>query len=179
MAIEGGVKVLFIDATDNLAGWEHSYSRAMYDSLKRRRITLVGTGPHFLGKLDELPSIIRSEDDINCIFLQANVEAVGGRAKECWESLNQTESLKNRLFAVAMCNGFDKSLSDEILNHKSGCSITICPVDELSKRQSSAFFVKLLIELDLHCSESISSFMARFAFAKAKRFAPDLIQINS
>ena len=179
MVIEGNLKVLFIDATENLVGWEHSYSKAMYDSLKRRKISLVGDGPYLLGKLDDLHSIIRTEEDINCIFLQANGKNVDGRAREYWVELNRIKCLKNRLFALSMCNGFDKSLSHEVLNFKSGSSITVCPIDQLSKRQSSAFFVKLFIELDLHCSQSISSFMARFAFAKAKQFAPDLIQINS
>ena len=178
MAIQGRPNVLFLDATANLRGWEHLSARTMFDSMKRRGISLVGDGPRLLEKLDELPSTICGDQYINCIFLQVNGEDIGGWARDCWLALQRSTILKNRLFALSICDGFDQYLSEEILNYKGDCSISVCPVNQLTKRQSAAFFVKFFIELDLHCSQSISPMMARFAFAKAKRFALGHVAIN-
>ena len=146
--------------------------------MRRRGVSLLGDGPHLLTQADELTHALELHPDFNCLLLQAHGATVGGCARDCWRSLCETDVLTERLFAMSVCNGFDPSLSADILEDSSATSMVVVPVESLPARRTGPFFVKFFVELDLHCPQSINPMMARFAFAKAQKFAPGKMKIR-
>jgi len=146
--------------------------------MRRRGVTLLGDGPHLLTQAEELSQALELHPDFNCLLLQAHGPAAGGCARECWRSLCESGALTERLFAMSLCNGFDPSLPAEILEDSAATSMVVVPVEGLSVRSTGPFFVKFFVELHLHCPQSINAMMARFAFAKAQKFAPGQVKIR-
>jgi hypothetical protein len=158
ITIPGSPRILFVDATQNIQGWEHEFSDRLYQSLRRSELHMLENGPLRVREVTELKL---NDFAFNCMILFAHAETE--------VSLPHLESGLHP-FLLAVCSqNFDPRVSEEVLKSTpTVVPIAIAPLSSMTPREAGLFYLKFFTELKLHSSDHISGKMAWFSFSKAR-----------
>ena len=173
ITIPGKPRLLIVDGTRNVQGWEREFSHRMFTVLKRKGLGLIGETPLQPSHPQDLGEVLEDQDAFNCLFLLCH--GVGSDAPEgsnlaaYWDWLSHSDLTTPKLFAVCTFETHDPETSRLILLAKdSFAKIAIVPGSSLSQRAAGLFYLKFFTELDLHADDSIMGKMVWFSQAKAK-----------
>ena len=162
VTIPGRPTVLVIDATNNLAGWEHEFTDRLFNSLKKSELQLIGDAPIRIARIQELEPFLSQQ--FNCMILFS----YGEQMKTHWRWLQAQTNLSPKLFAACMCEFYDAEVSQKILqSQQTFASIAVVPQSIASPRETGLFLLKFFTELNLHSQDNITGKMAWFSFSKA------------
>jgi hypothetical protein len=158
ITIPGSPQILFVDASQNIQGWEHEFSDRLYKSLQRTELQMLGDGPIRVRNVTECNL---NDFAFNCLILFPDPEPEF--------SLPRLESLTPYLLALCSCENFDPRVSEEVLKSTPPVApMAIAPLSAMTPREAGLFYLKFFTELKLHSTDHMSGKMAWFSFSKAK-----------
>jgi hypothetical protein len=159
ITIPGSPRILLVDATRNIQGWEHEFSDRLYCSLQRTDLQMLGNSPLRVRNVTELKL---NDFAFNCMILFAHAEPEF--------SLPRVEStLPPFLLAICSTQHLDSRVSEEVLKSTPAVApIAIVPLSSMTPREAGLFYLKFFTELKLHSTDHISGKMAWFSFSKAR-----------
>lgn len=159
ITIPGSPRILFVDASRNIHGWEYEFSDRLYQSLQRSQLQMLGNTPLRVGNVTELKL---NELIFNCLILFANAEPEF--------SLPRLDSeLPPFLLAILSSPTFDPDMSEEVLKSTPAVApMVIAPLSAMTAREAGLFYLKFFTELKLHSTDQISGKMVWFSFSKAR-----------
>ena len=162
VTIPGRPSILVIDASRNLAGWEHDFMDQFFSSLKRSQLQLIGEAPVRLDQIQELEPFLSQQ--FNCMILFS----YGEQLKTDWRWLQAHPNLSPKVFAACMCEFYDDEITSVILQSpQTFAPIAVVPQSSATPRETGLFLLKFFTELNLHSQDNISGKMAWFSFSKA------------
>ncbi|MCI0411277.1 hypothetical protein L0222_00590 [bacterium] len=160
ITVTGSPRIMVVDATGNIQGWEHEFSGRLYHSLQRSGLQMVGNTP--LRARD--PQEIILNDAFNCMIL-----FVHEQLKLFWNVLCRQSAVAPFLLALCTCESFDPQVSEDVLKSTPTVApLAIAPLSSMSSREAGLFYLKFFTELKLHSKESVSGKMVWFSFSKAR-----------
>ena len=165
--IDAPFRVLLIDATGNVGGFEWETSSRLLSALGRRGVALVDVEPL---KVEDVSDIGRRTDALStatCVVLLASEQGPPGRGLAVWEWIGSNVA-GPKLAAVCQWGAQDPALTDAVLKAPSAWApIGIAPETAVGPREGGLFLLKFLTEMDLHSDERMTGRMAWFAWRKA------------
>ena len=173
--------VLFVDATQNLQGWEHNASARVFRSMKRRKVQMVGTGPAKPQSPDEFEELLACRDNFNCLLVAGHGQApdlpISALLKTYWDVMNQHNNPSLALLAAWTCGRPDPKLKEEVMQVGGPVPIVLASAVDLDGKEAYLFFSRFFEELDIHCPQAITAPMARFAYTKTHHFSKGKMEI--
>jgi hypothetical protein len=148
VTIPGVPRILMLDLTQNVHGWEYAFFDRLHLALKKSGLQ-VEEGP-----LRSDQSIELQQFRFNCLLVFAN------------DILDLLPLDQPYLLSLCSAESFDPELSDQVLKHVP----SIAPMSPMSAREAGLFYLKFFTELNLHSKDHISGKMVWFSFSKAKEF---------
>ena len=125
---------MFVDATQNIQGWEHEFSDRLYKSLQRSDLQMSGDTALRVSNFQELKL---NEFVFNCMILFAHAELE--------YSLPRIDS---GLLAILSSPDFDPRVSEEVLKSTPPiAAIAIAPLSAMTAREAGLFYLKFFTEL--------------------------------
>ena len=174
--------VLFVDVTQNIQGWEHKASERVCRSMKRRKVQVIGTGPARPTSTNEFKECLTSYAGFNCLLLAGHGRTLdvptSAILKTYWDILARHDGLSLAVFAAWTCSRPDPQLKEEIIEAKGLAPIALASAVDLDAKEAFLFFGRFFEELDIHCPQSITTPMARFAYTKVRHFAKGKMEIR-
>ena len=174
--------VLFVDATQDLQGWEHKASDRVFRSMRRRKVQLIGDGPARPTSSDEIEAVLMSQGDFNCLLLAGHGRAadipVSAILKPYWDVLRRQDRLSLTVVATWTCGRPDPQLKEEVIGARDLAPIVLASEADLDAREAFLFFGRFFEELDLHSPQAITAPMARFAYIKTRHFSTGKMEIR-
>jgi hypothetical protein len=157
--VPGPPRILFVDATQNIQGWEHEFSDRLYRSLQRSDLHLLGNRPLRVRSVTELNL---NDFAFNCMILFAQAEPEFSLPRLQFE-------LPPFLLAILSTPIFDLRMSEEVLKSVPAVApMAIAPLSPMTPREAGLFYLKFFTELKLHSTDQISGKMVWFSFSKAR-----------
>jgi len=172
LSIPGAPRILMVDATVNLQGWEHAFSDRLFASLQRTEMEMLEKGPTQIREAPELISLM-SASVFNCLILIAHTgpeqNSSDAKLSVFWKALRKPADLPLFLLAVCSYGSCDLQVSEEVLKSSPAVApLAIVPISSVVPREAGLFYLKFFTELKLHSTDSISSKMVWFSFTKAR-----------
>ncbi len=172
-AISGKPRLLLVDSSRNIQGWEAEFCSRMYHVLQRKQMQLAGEGPLRVNRPQEMADTLVDQEGFNCIFLFSNGDGPHSTEESnlnsFWNWLSSYEGLSQKLLAVCTCEDYDPDTSQSILTAEdSFAPFAIAPQSPLSPRAAGLFFLKFFTELDMHAPDEITGKMVWFSRSKAR-----------
>jgi hypothetical protein len=151
VTIPGSPRILMLDTTKNIQGWEYAFSDRLYQSLKKTGLEME--------KKEPLHSIsLLTDYNFNCLLFFTHSQ------NDILDTL-RTQSPSPYLLAICTIEGFDESVLKANIENT---PILIAPLSAMSAREAGLFYLKFFTELKLHSKDSISGKMVWFSFSKAR-----------
>ena len=171
--IPGKPRLLLVDSSRNVQGWEADFCSRMYRVLERKRMRLAGEGPLRVNRPEELTEALLDLEGFNCIFLFSHGDGQNtteeSNLRSYWHWMSSHEGLSQKLLAVCTCEDYDPDTSQSILTAEdSFAPFAIVPQSTLSPRAAGLFFLKFFTELDMHAPDEITGKMVWFSRSKAR-----------
>lgn len=178
----GAPRVLFVDATQNLGGWEHKTSARIFRSMKRRKVEVAGS--EFLKPTspEELSPMLQSEK-FNCLLIAGQGRGPGIEESNTLKAyLSTVQDCCNnpavKLVAFWTCGRPDPQFKKDALAAEGSAPIVLCSESDLESHEAFVFFSRFFEELALHCPDAISRPMARFSYLKTLHFAHGKMELR-
>jgi len=171
ITIPGKPRLLLVDGSRDLQGWEAEFCSRIFNVLGRKGINLAGEGPLKVDRPQDLFEALQDQGAFNCLFLVVHGAQVPEESKlsSFWNWLSNYDGLTPKLLAVCTFEDHDPDTSREILSVKdSFAQFAIVPQSPLSPRGAGLFFLKFFTELDLHSHDAITGRMVWFSRSKAR-----------
>ena len=173
VTIPGKPKLLVVDSSRNVQGWEAEFCSRIYRVLGRKQIQLAGEGPLRVDRPQDVSEALLDQESFNCIFLFSHGGALHSTEESnlssFWNWLSNYKGLSPKLLAVCTCENYDPDTSQSILKAEdSFAPFAIVPQSPLSPRAAGLFFLKFFTELDMHAADEISGKMVWFSRSKAR-----------
>ena len=173
VTIPGKPRLLVVDSSRNVQGWEAEFCSRIYHVFERKQMSLAGTGPLRVERPQDVSEALLDQESFNCIFLFSN--GGGPHATEesnlsnFWNWLSSYQGLSPKLLAVCTCEEYDPDTSQSILAAEdSFAQFALVPNSSMSPRAAGLFFMKFFTELDLHADDAITGKMVWFSRSKAR-----------
>lgn len=169
VVIPGPPRILMVDTTQNVHGWEHAFFDRLSSSLQRSELEIPGDVPLRLTHASELPATM-SNFDFNCLLLFGHAESESdSKLSVFWDSIRSHPNLPPFLLGVCSSRNFDPKVSDEVLKSTPALTpLAVAPLSPMTPREAGLFYLKFFTELKLHSADSISGKMVWFSFSKAR-----------
>ena len=170
-SINGRPRLLLIDGSRDLAGWEASFCDRLFAGLKRR-LAVAGEGPLRAAAPDALLRYVELLRQANCLLVVGH----GGQTDPpAWaELLGYWEWLRShvdgpKLFAGCSWQSYDPRLSQAVLD-KTGAfaPLALVPQAPVEPRTAGLYLLKFFTELALHSEERVTGKMVWFSASKAR-----------
>ena len=173
VSIPGKPTILVVDASSNLEGWESEFCSRLFAAMKKRGLSLTGTGPVATENPQQLAPHVESQEAFNCILLLGHGKGdgvePGSDIGSYWAWLNAQDGLLPKLVALCTWERYDQSLSHEILeSSETFAPLALSPQSPMTPREAGLYFLKFFTELDLHSEGSITGKMVWFSGSKAR-----------
>ena len=170
--IPGIPRLLVVDASCNLLGWESEFCHRISNVLKRKGMHLAGEQPLETGQPQDLATVL-SDSALNCILLIGHGDRPGmpkgSQLGSYWNWLSAHDGINPKLLAIYACEGHDPDTSASILSASdSFAQFAIVPQSEIHPHAAGLYFMKFFTELNLHAAESITGKMVWFSRSKAR-----------
>jgi hypothetical protein len=151
VTIPGAPKILMVDKTQNIQGWEYAFSERLYQSLKKTGLEMEKDEP--LHSINQL-----SIYNFNCLlfFTHSQNEVL---------HIVRSQDQPSYLLAICSTDAFDESI---LKANTVTTPIVIAPLSPMSVREAGLFYLKFFTELKLHSKDAISGKMVWFSFSKAR-----------
>jgi hypothetical protein len=170
-SIDGRPRLLVIDGSRNLAGWEAAFCDRLFAGLGRR-LPLVGDGPLRAGAPDTLLRHVALLNQANCLLVLAH----GGQTDPpAWaELLVFLEWLSShlsgpKLFAGCSWQSYNPRLSQAVLGKtQTFAPLALVPQTPVEPRVAGLFLLKFFTELALHSEDQVTGKMVWFSASKAR-----------
>ena len=173
VSLAGKPRILMVDASGDVAGWESEFCDRLYSAMSRRNISVKGSGPARVHRPEELPMHLEPRDGFNCILLFAR--GPGQQAaprtdmRSYWDWLNSCDGLGPKLLATCAWEEYDPSLSHEILESaETFAPLALAQQSPLTPHEATLFYLKFFTELELHSSDDVTARMVWFSCSKAR-----------
>ena len=171
--IPGKPRLLLVDSSRNVQGWEAEFCSRIYHVLQRKQIQLAGEGPLLVDRPQDVSQALLDQETINCIFLFSYGDGPHATRESnlssFWNWLSNCEGLSPKLLAVCTCEDYDPDTSESILKAEdSFAPFAVVPQSPLSPRAAGLFFLKFFTELDMHAPDEITGKMVWFSRTKAR-----------
>lgn len=169
VSVPGPPRILMVDTTQNVQGWEHTFFERLHGSLQRSELQIEGDSPLRPRHAAELTASLAGFD-FNCLLLFGHAESESdSKLSIFWDSLRLQPRLRPFLLAVCSPPNFDSQVSEEVLKSTSAVTpLAIAPLSRMTPRESGLFYLKFFTELRLHSADNISGKMVWFSFSKAR-----------
>lgn len=169
VAVPGAPRILMVDTTRNVQGWEHDFFDRLSSSLRRSELEILGNPPLRLTNGSELPATL-SDFDFNCLVLFGHADSEpDSKLSVFWDSLRSEPNLPPFLLAVCSSPNFDPQVTEDVLKSTPPVTpLAIAPLSPMAPREAGLFYLKFFTELKLHSADSISGKMVWFSFSKAR-----------
>jgi len=172
-SIPGKPRVLVVDSSRNVQGWEADYCRRIFDVLGRKGVQLAGNGPLQVARPQELSEALQDQEAFNCIFLVSHGVAQNvppeSNLSSFWDWLSRYDGLTPKLLAVCTWEDPDLDTGQLILSAEdSFAQFAIVPQSSLTPRAAGLYFMKFFTELDMHAPEEITGKIVWFSRSKAR-----------
>ena len=173
ITIPGEPKVMFIDACQNVQGWETDFGDRTAKVLMRKDTKLLEDRVIRINNRSEILPKLLEKDSFNTIFLLCH-EGESGisqelQLKNLWDWIVKSAQLPPKLFVACTCDYVEAKVSESILENKDTFSqLALVPQLQLPIRSAGLFFMKFFSELQLHAEESITGKMVWFSHSKAR-----------
>ena len=172
-SIPGKPRLLLVDSSSNVQGWEAEFCSRIYHVLQRKQMRLAGEGPLLVDRPQDVSQALLDQETINCIFLFSHGggphSSEESNLSSFWNWLSRCEGLSPKLLAVCTCEDYDPDTSESILKAEdSFAPFAIVPQSPLSPRAAGLFFLKFFTELDMHAPDEITGKMVWFSRSKAR-----------
>jgi len=172
-SIPGKPRVLVVDSSRNVQGWEADYCRRIFDVLGRKGVQLAGNGPLQVARPQELSEALLDQVAFNCIFLVSHGVATDvpqeSNLGSFWDWLSRHDELTPKLLAVCTWEDPDLDTGQSILTAEdSFAQFAIVPQSSLTPRAAGLYFMKFFTELDMHAPEEITGKIVWFSRSKAR-----------
>ena len=165
--IEAPLRVLVVDATENVEGFEWEVASRLLAVLGKRGVALVDDEPL---KVADVSDIGRRADAVSaatCVVLLGSEHGPPGRGLAVWEWIGSNVA-GPKLAVVCQWGAGDWRLTDAVLEAPTRWApIGIAQESAVSPREGGLFLLKFLTEMDLHSDERMSGRMAWFSWKKA------------
>ena len=171
--IPGKPRLLVVDSSRNVQGWEAEFCSRIYHVLQRKQMQLAGEGPLLVDRPQDVSQALLDQDTINCIFLFSHGDGPHATRESnlssFWNWLSNCEGLSPKLLAVCTCEDYDPDTSESILKAEdSFAPFAVVPQTPLSPRAAGLFFLKFFTELDMHAPDEITGKMVWFSRTEAR-----------
>lgn len=173
VSIPGKLRVLIVDASGDVGGWESELFARLFTSMKRRGLHLIGSAPaRAKHPADMLPDL-EPQDTCNTILLFSRGEGQGVPAGaglgSYWSWLNSQSGLAPKLFAVCPWESYDPEVCRQILESpETFAPLAIAPQSPVTPRDANLYLLKFFTELHLHSDDTITGRMVWFSASKAR-----------
>ena len=171
ITIPGKPRLLIVDGSCNVLGWESEFCDRISNVLARKEVTLVTGSAVRLNGPDELAPLLRDQQ-ANCIFLFCHGYSQGDQTamlEDYWKWLAAQNGLTEKLLAVCTYEGHDAETAQAIMGAgDSFAKLAVAQQSDMSLRAAGLFFMKFFTELDLHAYDSITGKMVWFSHSKAR-----------
>ena len=170
-SIEGRPRLLVIDGSRDLGGWEASFCDRLFEGL-RRKLAVAGGGPVRTNTPEGLRDYEELLSQANCLVVLAHGGATGPPAWAellgYWTWLN-THVNGPKLFAGCSWQSYDPQLSQAILSTPQAFApLALVPQAPVTSREAGLYLLKFFTELALHSEAQVTGKMAWFSAAKAR-----------
>ena len=170
-SIDGRPRLLLVDGSQDLAGWEAAFCGRLFKGLGRR-MAMVGDRPVRVGSPEELLEYEESLGQANCLLVVAH----GGdtdppawvRLLDYWAWLG-AHVHGPKLFAGVSWQSYDARLGQAILSQPQAFApLALVPQRPVDAREAGLYLLKFFVELELHSGEQITGKMVWFSNSKAR-----------
>ncbi len=173
ITIPGEPKVMFIDACQNVQGWETDFGDRTAKVLMRKDTKLLEDRVIRINSRSEIIPKLLEKDSFNTIFLLCHEGesriSQELQLKNLWDWIVKSAQLSPKLFVACTCDYVEAKVSESILENKDAFSqLALVPQLQLPIRSAGLFFMKFFSELQLHAQESITGKMVWFSHSKAR-----------
>ena len=173
ITIPGKPRVLMVDGSRNIQGWEADFCDRLFKVLRRKGMELLSETPLRVNRIQDLESALQDQDTFNCLFLLCHGDGAQvpeeSKLSSFWAGLSSYKGLPPALLTVCTWENHDPVASQSILAATdSFAQLAIVPQSALSPRAAGLFFMKFFTELNLHAHDSITGKMVWFSHSKAR-----------
>ena len=170
-SIDGGPRLLLIDGSQDLAGWEAAFCDRLFKGLKRR-LAMVGEGPVRTGGPEGLLEYEGALGQANCFVVVAHGSETSppawARLLGYWAWLDANVR-GPRLFAGISWQSYSAQLRETVLSAgQTFAPLALVPQRPVSFREAGLYLLKFFTELALHSGEQITGKMVWFSASKAQ-----------
>jgi hypothetical protein len=165
ISVPGAPRILTVDGTQNIEGWEHAFFDRLHRSLQRSGLEMTADRPVRATGAAEFVACV-TESEFNCLLLFAHP---GSALSEFWESIRLHSQSHSFLSALCSVPDSDPRVSEDALKSDPAVvRLAVVPLSPMSAREAGLFYLKFFTELKLHSSENITGKMVWFSFSKAR-----------
>ncbi|WP_437656671.1 hypothetical protein [Sorangium sp. So ce1182] len=155
-AVPGALKVLVVDATNNIRKAEHDMTRTIVEALKQRNVPVTANSPVLATDVRSFAAAFETEETWNTLLLLSHGRAVAGEGVDIlrlgdwrthWFLANAVDmKLEDKAVFLGVCEGACEDATYVLLRDQLAL-LLVAPTGKLTTLEAIAFFPPALAEL--------------------------------
>jgi hypothetical protein len=185
----GSVRILFIDASRDREGFEHTLSREVFAELREAGVDLATDDVIFADDVETYKNAF-GRGEFNTLLLlthgskdpdDGNVSGIAGPGEisNYYELAGLAPLLRDKLICLAVCYGSCEDARQVFLSENHFALTLVAPKSPLSESEVRAFFPAFFSELKKSCANEIDPNVVRRCVDRNNHFANERMVVYS